>query len=288
MPSRAREKELAKQAARRQAERRAAKKRRNVVLGSIGAVAGLALIVVGIMALTGGDEATEATPTPSASASASSSPSEGPDAKGEPQQTGTVTPLVEPPAEVACGGTRPDAASEPKPQFDRAPKPGAVLTEGADYTATIATSCGTFEVDLHEEQAPKAVASFVFLAEQGYFDGLTFHRVVPDFVIQGGDPLGNGSGGPGYSFADEFDPELRFDHAGALAMANSGPATNGSQWFVTLADDTATHLNDVHTIFGDVTEGLDVVEGIGALELDPATGGPAQAVYIDSVTISEG
>jgi cyclophilin family peptidyl-prolyl cis-trans isomerase len=283
MPSRARERELAKQAARRQAERRSAKRRRTMILGSIGAVAGVALVVVGVMVLTGDDANTDPTPTPSVSASASSSASPG--AKGEPQQTGTVTALAQPPAEVACGGSRPDAASVPKPQFAQAPKPSQVLDKGADYTATIATSCGTFAVDLYEDQAPQAVASFVFLAEKGYFDGLTFHRIAPGFVIQGGDPLGTGSGGPGYSFGDEFDPELRFDHAGVLAMANSGPSTNGSQFFVTLEPDTATHLNDVHTIFGDVTDGLDVVQEIGAVPADATSGAPSQAIYIDSVTI---
>lgn len=255
-----------------------------MILGGIGAVAGIALIVVGVMVFTGDDAGTTATPTPSASASTSASTSPAP--KGEPQQTGTVVPAVEPPAEVACGGARPDAASDPKPQYDAAPNPKNILKDGADYAATIATSCGKFTVDLYEEQAPKAVASFVFLADKGFFDGLTFHRLVPGFVIQGGDPLGTGSGGPGYSFADEFDPKLRFDHEGVLAMANSGPSTNGSQWFVTLADDSATHLNDVHTIFGDVTSGMDAVQQIAAVPADGSTGAPSQAVYIDSVTIS--
>jgi len=284
MPSRARERQLAKQAARRQAERHAAKRRRNVTLGVIGAVVGVVLLIVGFTVLTGDDPDTQTPATPSATDSPSGSQSPG--AKREPQQTGSVTPLVQPPAEVACGGSRPDAASDPKPQFDRAPKPATTLVDGADYRATIETSCGSFTVDLFEEQAPQAVASFVFLAEQGFFDGLTFHRVVPGFVIQGGDPAGNGSGGPGYAFDDEFDEELRFDHAGVLAMANSGPATNGSQWFVVLADDAATHLNDVHTIFGDVTEGIDVVQEIGAIEPLPDGTSPV-AIYIDSVTIEQ-
>ena len=258
MPSRARVRQLAKQAARRQAERRAAKRRRDVILGAIGAVIGIVLLVVGYTMFIG-DDATDATSTPSASATTSEGPGEG---GGEPQQAGTITPLVEPPAEVACGGTVPDAAGQPKPQYDRAPRPNSILEDGVDYSATIQTSCGSFSIDLLEGQAPKAVASFVFLAEQGFFDGLTFHRVVPGFVIQGGDPAGNGSGGPGYAFGDEFDAELRFDHAGVVAMANSGPATNGSQWFVVLEDDTATHLNDRHTIFGRVAMGMNVVQTV--------------------------
>ena len=287
MPSRARERGLAKQAARRQAERKAAKRRRDMILGGIGAVAGIALIVVGVMVFTGDDAGTSATPTPTPGVSSSTG---SPAPKGEPQQTGTVAPAVEPPPEVACGGARPDAASEPKPQYDAAPDPKSILKDGVDYTATIATSCGKFTVDLYEEQAPKAVASFVFLAGEGFFDGLTFHRILPGFVIQGGDPLGSGTGGAGagYLFADEFDPKLRFDHAGALAMAHPPtPDSNGSQWFVTLADDSATHLNDVHTIFGDVTDGIDVVQRIAAVPLaDAENGVPSQAVYIDSVTIS--
>lgn len=283
MPSRARERDLAKQAARRQSERRAAKRRRDVTLGVIGAVAGIALLIVGIAMFTGDDDPA-ATATPSSTATTSSSVSSG--EKGEPQQTGSVTPLVQPSAEVACGAAVPETAGEAKPQYDRAPKPSAILEDGVDYTATVRTSCGTFTIDLLEEQAPKAVASFVFLTEEGFFDGLTFHRVVPAFVIQGGDPAGNGSGGPGYAFGDEFDPELRFDHAGVVAMANSGPATNGSQWFVVLGDDAATHLNDVHTIFGDVTDGLDVVQEIGTVEPLP-DGSSSQAIYLESVTIDE-
>lgn len=290
MPSRARERELAKQAARRQAERHAAKRRRDITLGVIGAVAGIALLVVGYMIVTGDDADTQATPTPSVTTSPSASLSPG--KKGEPQRIGTVTPLVQPPAEVACGGDVSDAASVPKPQFDSAPNPAKILEDGVDYSATIETSCGSFTVDLYEEQTPQAVASFVFLAREGFYDGLTFHRILPGFVIQAGDPLGDGTGGAGdaYLFADEFDPELRFDHAGALAMAHPPtPDSNGSQWFVTLADDSATHLNDVHAIFGDVTSGMDVVQEIGRVQLlDPAAGTPSQAVYLDSVTIDEG
>ena len=276
MPSRSRERDLAKQAARRQAERRAAERRRRVTAGVVGGVVGIAAIAVGYSLLFGGDD-TDASASPTPTASASSPPSASPGA--EPQQTGTVTPEVTPPDVVACGGERPAAADEPKPQFDRPPRPDDVLREGVTYTAIVRTSCGTFEVALKPKQAPLAVANLVFLADQGFYDGLTFHRIEPDFVIQTGDPLGTGAGGPGYAFADEFSPKLRFDHAGVVAMANSGPSTNGSQWFVTLGAESASHLNDVHTIFGDVTGGLDVVEEIGAIAPNE------EAVYLESVKI---
>jgi cyclophilin family peptidyl-prolyl cis-trans isomerase len=281
MPSRSRERELAKQAARRQAERHAAARRRRITAGIVGGVVGIAAIAVGYSLVFGGDDTgAAASPTPSVSPSAPSSPG------GEPQQTGTVTPEVTPPDVVACGAERPAAADEPKPQFDRAPSPDDVLKDGVTYTAVVRTSCGTFEFELRSKQAPIAVANFIFLAEQGFYDGLTFHRIVPDFVIQAGDPLGSGAGGPGYAFADEFSPKLRFDHPGVVAMANSGANTNGSQWFVTLDPDSASHLNDVHTIFGDVTEGMDVVDEIGAIAPN-ADGTSSEAVYIDSVKITK-
>nr|XP_061797906.1 probable peptidyl-prolyl cis-trans isomerase [Nerophis lumbriciformis] len=126
--------------------------------------------------------------------------------------------------------------------------------------AVIETNQGKIHVELYPEQTPVTVASFVNLAERGYFDGVVFHRVVPNFVIQGGDPTGTGRGGPGYQFEDEFDPSLRHDSAGILSMANAGPRTNGSQFFITHGP--TPHLNDRHSVFGKVTEGLDVVNAI--------------------------
>jgi cyclophilin family peptidyl-prolyl cis-trans isomerase len=142
-----------------------------------------------------------------------------------------------------------------------------VLEDGVDYRAILCTGAGPIYVDLLEEYAPITVNSFVFLAEQGYYNNTTFHRVIADFMAQGGDPEGTGTGGPGYQFEDEFVGFLHFDVPGWLAMANAGPGTNGSQFFITTVP--TPHLNYRHTIFGEVLEGQENVAGI---ELrDPAT-----------------
>jgi peptidyl-prolyl cis-trans isomerase A (cyclophilin A) len=142
--------------------------------------------------------------------------------------------------------------------------------------AHFTTSLGSFRIRLFEEDAPQTVANFVGLAEgtkeftdpksrqkvkRPFYDGLIFHRVIENFMIQGGDPLGNGTGGPGYTFADEFSPKQRHRGAGVLSMANAGPHTNGSQFFITLA--ATPWLDNRHTVFGEVVEGLDVVKKIG-------------------------
>ena len=142
--------------------------------------------------------------------------------------------------------------------------------------AQFVTTEGTFTVRLFDEQVPKTVENFVGLAEgtkewtdprtnqrvtQPYYDGVIFHRVIDGFMIQGGDPLGQGIGGPGYNFADEFHPSLRHNKPGILSMANRGPNTNGGQFFITLAP--TPHLDDRHSVFGEVSEGLDVVRAIG-------------------------
>ncbi|MDI7277618.1 MAG: peptidylprolyl isomerase [Anaerolineae bacterium] len=152
------------------------------------------------------------------------------------------------------------------------------------YTATIVTAHGEIVAQLFADRAPKTVNSFVFLARQGFYDGLTFHRVVPGFVAQGGDPLGTGAGGPGYQFEDEIDEELKFDSAGLLAMANSGPDTNGSQFFITYAP--TPWLNGQHTIFGRVVAGMEVAEKLTPRnpDEDPSTPGDA----IQTVRITEG
>ncbi|MBO7726191.1 MAG: peptidylprolyl isomerase [Thermoguttaceae bacterium] len=126
--------------------------------------------------------------------------------------------------------------------------------------ATIETPRGTIKLELFADKTPKTVANFEKLAKKGFYDGLTFHRVIADFMIQGGCPLGNGCGGPGYTFEDEFVPELRHDGPGTLSMANAGPNTNGSQFFITHV--ACPWLDGKHTVFGKVLEGQDVVNAV--------------------------
>src|SRR4051812_2790333 len=131
--------------------------------------------------------------------------------------------------------------------------------------ATLQTSKGAIAVELFDDDAPKTVANFTKLARDGFYDGVIFHRVIPDFMIQGGDPTGTGSGGPGYTFEDEFNDQKV--ERGALAMANAGPNTNGSQFFIVTAD-ACPWLDGKHTVFGRVTGGMDVVDAISAIETD--------------------
>jgi peptidyl-prolyl cis-trans isomerase B (cyclophilin B) len=149
-------------------------------------------------------------------------------------------------------------------------------------TAIVQTNKGTIELELFDDDAPKTVANFRSLAEKGFYDGVIFHRVIPDFMIQGGDPTGTGSGGPGYTFEDEFNehPVAR----GALAMANAGPNTNGSQFFIVTAD-ACPWLDDKHTVFGQVTDGMDVVDTISQLDRDPGDR-PREDVSIERVELA--
>ncbi|MEX0984704.1 MAG: peptidylprolyl isomerase [Actinomycetota bacterium] len=289
MPNRSRERQLAKRYAQRQAERQRAARRKRIWATMVGAVVGLAAIILGLSILGGDDPGPQASGSPSAPVSATpTDPASPSGAPGLPQRTGEVTPQVQPPATVACGGTAPASFGEPKGQYDAAPKPGKVLADGATYSATVVTSCGTLEIDLHAEDTPQTVAAFVFLAREGYYDGQTLHRIIPGFMAQGGDPTGTGGGGPGYQFGDEFDPKRLFDETGQLAMANSGPGTNGSQFFITFGGaEAAGHLNGLHTIFGQVTSGLEVLDLIAAASTGDQAGTPAEAVYIESITIAE-
>jgi cyclophilin family peptidyl-prolyl cis-trans isomerase len=148
-------------------------------------------------------------------------------------------------------------------------------------TATLHTNHGPIAVELFDEDAPKTVANFVKLAGDGFYDGVIFHRIIPDFMIQGGDPTGTGSGGPGYQFEDEFNSQLIV--RGALAMANAGPNTNGSQFFIVTAD-ACPWLDGKHTVFGRVTDGMDVVTEIEAVETD-ARDRPREDVVIESVEL---
>jgi peptidyl-prolyl cis-trans isomerase B (cyclophilin B) len=149
--------------------------------------------------------------------------------------------------------------------------------------ATLQTNHGAIAVELFDEDAPKTVDNFVKLARDGFYDGVIFHRVIPDFMIQGGDPTGTGTGGPGYTFEDEIN-EHKVER-GALAMANAGPDTNGSQFFV-VTTQAAPWLDGKHTVFGRVTEGMDVVDGISEVETG-ANDKPREPVTIERVELSD-
>jgi len=138
--------------------------------------------------------------------------------------------------------------------------PPMMIDQTKEYVATIETEKGDITIELYAEEAPLAVNSFIFLAQDGWYDNVTFHRVVPGFVAQGGDPSGTGMGGPGYVFDNEVSPDLKFDQPGLLGMANSGPGTNGSQFFITHT--SVPHLDGSYTIFGRVISGMDVVESL--------------------------
>ncbi len=157
-------------------------------------------------------------------------------------------------------------------------------------TAVFETNMGTFEAELYAKECPETVWNFVNLAEGrqetqrggNYYDGLGFHRIIKGFVIQGGCPFGTGTGGPGYNFKDEFDPSLRHDSKGILSMANAGPGTNGSQFFITLAP--TPHLDNRHSVFGKVTKGMDIVDKIGNVPTGPMDK-PVEPVIMEKVTI---
>jgi cyclophilin family peptidyl-prolyl cis-trans isomerase len=178
----------------------------------------------------------------------------------------------------------PDSAtptSAGKKQFESAPP--MTIDTGREYFATVKMEKGgEFVLQLYPDKAPVTVNSFVFLANQGYFDGVTFHRVLDGFMAQTGDPTGTGRGGPGYVFENE-DSDLRFDKEGVVAMANAGRDTNGSQFFITFAP--AEFLNGDYTIFGQVIEGMDVVNGI--TRRDPMENPSFNGDVIESITITE-
>src|SRR2546430_5729037 len=150
--------------------------------------------------------------------------------------------------------------------------------------ATLQTNHGAVEIELFDEDAPKTVENFKKLAQDGFYDGVIFHRVISDFMIQGGDPTGTGSGGPGYQFEDEFND--RKVERGALAMANAGPNTNGSQFFI-VTTEAAPWLDGKHTVFGKVTGGMDVVDRISELPRDPRDK-PNEDAVIEGVEVSDG
>jgi cyclophilin family peptidyl-prolyl cis-trans isomerase len=160
--------------------------------------------------------------------------------------------------------------------------PTGALDTSKSYRARFKTERGEIVADLYADKAPLTVENFVNLARSGFYDGTTFHRVIAGFMAQGGDPTGTGSGGPGYQFGDEFHPDLRHDGPGVLSMANAGPGTNGSQFFITYG--ATPHLDDRHSVFGRVTEGAEVLSSIR--ERDPGRD-PNPGDRIETIEIEE-
>ena len=196
---------------------------------------------------------------------------------------------------TACGGSDGTKTAEEKVECPAADGSAERVTSFAKsqpmcidadktYTATMTTDVGDIEIALDADKAPKTVNNFVVLSRYHFYDGLTFHRVIQDFMAQGGDPSGDGSGGPGYTFDDEL-PKAGEYTVGSLAMANRGPDTNGSQFFI-ITGDAGVGLPPNYSLFGQVTEGLDVLEQIEA-DGSPGEGAPAKVHTIESVTITE-
>jgi peptidyl-prolyl cis-trans isomerase B (cyclophilin B) len=254
--TRTRERQLRQLAERRMAERRR-RRRQRVAAGIVGGLVALAGIGLAARAFLGREENTTV------------------DQQANPNKTTIPTPQ----GGVACGGEVPPDAGKKKPTFKEPPKMELDLSKS--YRVAMTTSCGEISLELFDDKSPKTVNNFLFLVKKGFFDGLTFHRIIKGFMIQGGDPAGNGTGGPGYKFEDEVKNGLKFDQVGLLAMANSGPNTNGSQFFITAGD--ASHLNGKHTIFGKVIGGMDVVNTLNALPVEADK--PTQTAYIETITI---
>jgi cyclophilin family peptidyl-prolyl cis-trans isomerase len=185
---------------------------------------------------------------------------------------------------LVWSGGRSNEADVPTAAVDQySAAPPMTIDVNKKYFATFKLAKGgEFRVELFPDKAPVTVNNFVFLARDGFYNGTTFHRVLDGFMAQGGDPTGTGMGGPGYQFEDEFS-DLAFDKPGLLAMANSGPNTNGSQFFITYAP--TPHLNNLHTIFGEVVEGMDVVDGLTRRDPDQSPDFTGDA--IESITITE-
>ncbi len=187
-----------------------------------------------------------------------------------------------PPTESGAFLSSSSQAGGPPKQFSAPPV--VTIETSATYTATIRTNRGNIEVKLFAAQTPITVNNFVFLAREGFYDGVLFHRVIPGFMIQGGDPTGTGAGGPGYRFEDEIVASLVFDKPGLLAMANAGPGTNGSQFFITVAPTLG--LTGKHTIFGEVVQGQDVAEAISMVARD-GDDRPTEPVIIGTIEVTQ-
>lgn len=224
----------------------------------------LSLVVAVTLVACGNEESFE-DPTPANETEVATSPA-----------AAVAEPTVSPTETTTQEGTEPMQWTSP---------PEMQLDQGKDYRATIHTSMGDIIVDLFESETPVTVNNFVFLAQQGFYTNVPFHRIISGFMIQTGDPTGTGAGGPGYRFEDE--PVQRDYVKGTLAMANAGPNTNGSQFFITHAD---VGLQKDYTIFGEVVEGTDVVDAIASVPVSPSARGersvPNDPVILESVEIS--
>lgn len=278
------QRQLAKMARKRQQQRAAELRRQRTKVGLAAGTAALLVVAVGGVLLLKPAAKSSAKPSTAPTVSPSLAPG---------TQTGTVTMQGTPPKTVACGASLPPAAGKPKPQFSS--PPAQTINPANTYTAIVATSCGTIEIKLDPVGTPVATNNFVFLAGKHFYDGIWFQRIVKGFMIQGGDPLGTGSGGPGYKFDTELNRTIKFGgQPGVLAYANSGINTNGSQFFVTVAPQSFLDTSGPYTAFGTVTKGMNVLLKIAGLPARTATTGCAspteacrtdQAVYIDSITI---
>ena len=196
--------------------------------------------------------------------------------------TALATPRATP-AQIPTSTPKPEEAAMTPKQYSAAPP--MTIDPTKQYTATIELEKGgSIVVELFASDAPRTVNNFVFLATDGFYDGVTFHRVIPGFMAQTGDPTGTGMGGPGYRFEDEFSPNLRHSGPGVLSMANSGPNTNGSQFFITF--EATSFLDGRHAVFGKVTEGLDVVNGIATRDPGSATA-PGDAIRTITIEVSQ-
>jgi cyclophilin family peptidyl-prolyl cis-trans isomerase len=268
MGKRTRDRQLAKAAAKRRAQQQARRRRRNLIVTGV-VVAALVVGAAVAFAVTrsgGGTAAKGATPSTSAAASVTPSPG---------------------PKNVACGAKQPADALTPKPQF---PSPPTVTINTAKtFIATLDTSCGRIVIRLDASQAPETVNSFVFLAQHHFYDGTWFHRIADSIdIIQGGDPTGTGQGGPGYSTKDELTGKEKYS-TGTVAMANAGPNTQGSQFFiVTGPKGEQLDKSPNYTIFGSVVKGLDVAQKIQGLPVGGSSGdSPKQAAYIDTLRVEQ-
>jgi cyclophilin family peptidyl-prolyl cis-trans isomerase len=191
---------------------------------------------------------------------------------------------------AGCGSSDDESSSStPAPKASAAPKPPYTpLDPSKTYTAKMVTSMGTLTIALDAKRAPKTGGSFKHLADTHFYDGLTFHRIVPGFVIQGGDPKGDGSGGPDYSVVEAPPSDLKYT-PGVVAMAKTqaeAPGTSGSQFFIVIGPDAA-QLTPDYALVGNVTKGMNVAEEIGRVKSDPTTGQPSKKVTIKSVTVTE-